>query len=35
LPPELQGLADKKSRCEVLDPDVRTVKDYIARHALL
>jgi threonine synthase len=35
LPPELQDLADKKSRCEVLDPDVRTVKDYIARHALL
>jgi threonine synthase len=35
LPPELHGLADKKSRCEVLDPDVRTVQNYIARHALL
>jgi len=35
LPPELKGLEDKESRCEVLDPDVKTVQDYIARHALL
>jgi len=35
LPPALQGLADKESRCEVLDPDVRAVQDFIARHALL
>ena len=35
LPPELQGLQDRESRCEVLDPDVRLVQDYIARHALL
>ena len=34
-PPELIGLEDKESRCEVLDPDVKTVQDYIARHALL
>ena len=34
-PPELVGLEDKESRCEVLDPDVKTVQDYIARHALL
>ena len=35
LPPGLRGLADKESRCEVLDPDVQAVQDYIARHALL
>jgi threonine synthase len=35
LPPGLAGLEDKESRCEVLDPDVRVVQDYIARHALL
>ncbi|MDX1775762.1 MAG: threonine synthase [Desulfobulbales bacterium] len=34
LPPGLQGLADKESRCEVLNPDVREVQDYVARHAL-
>ena len=35
LPPVLQGLEDKESRCEVLDPDVRAVRDFIASHALL
>jgi threonine synthase len=35
LPSELQGLEDMESRCEVLDPDVKTVQDFIARHALL
>jgi len=35
LPPELEGLADKESRCEVLEPDVKAVQDYIAQHALL
>ena len=34
LPPPLQGLTEKESRCEVLDPDTKTVQDYIARHAL-
>jgi len=35
LPPPLQGLEKKESRCEVLAPDARVVQDYIARHALL
>jgi len=35
LPPPLQGLTEKESRCEVLEPDAGTVQDYIARHALL
>jgi threonine synthase len=35
LPPGLIGLEDKENRCEVLDPEVRMVQDYIARHALL
>ena len=35
LPPPLRGLQDKESRCEILDPDVRLVQDYIAQHALL
>jgi len=34
LPPGLQGLEDMQSRCEVLDPDVKTVQDFIVRHAL-
>lgn len=34
LPPTLQGLEEKENRCEVLDPDSKTVQDYIARHAL-
>ena len=34
LPPVLQGLEDKESRCEVLDPDIRVVQDFIACHAL-
>ena len=34
LPPELQGLADKESRCAILPPDVSAVQAYIARHAL-
>jgi len=35
LPPALQELAGKESRCEILDPDIKTVQDYIALHALL
>jgi threonine synthase len=35
LPSGLKGLEDKESRCEVLDPDIGKVQDYIARHALL
>ena len=35
LPSGLQGLEDMESRCEVLDPDIKTVQDFIARHALL
>jgi threonine synthase len=35
LPPGLRGLEEMESRCEVLDPDVKTVQDYIARHSLL
>jgi len=34
LPPGLKGLADMESRCEVLDPDLRVVQDFIAHHAL-
>jgi threonine synthase len=33
-PPVLQGLEDKESRCEVLDPDIRVVQNFIASHAL-
>jgi threonine synthase len=35
LPPGLEGLEAKESRCEVLEPDVRVVQEYIASHALL
>jgi len=35
LPPALKDLTERESRCEVLDPDVKAVQDYIARHALL
>jgi threonine synthase len=35
LPPALAGLADKESRCEVMDPDVGQVKEYIRKHALI
>jgi threonine synthase len=35
LPPGLKDLENKESRCEVLDPDVKAVQDYIVRHALL
>ncbi len=34
LPPELKDLEGKESRCEVLDPDIKAVQDYITRHAL-
>ena len=34
LPPGLQGLDKKESRCEILDPETKAVQDYIARHAL-
>jgi len=35
LPPALRGLEDKESRCEILDPDIRVVQNFIAEHALL
>jgi threonine synthase len=35
LPPSLKGLENMENRCEVLEPDIKTVQDYIARHALL
>lgn len=35
LPAGLQGLDKKESRCEVLDPDVVQVQEFITRHALL
>ena len=35
LPPGLQGLEDKESRCEVLDPDIKTVQDFITNNALI
>ena len=35
LPPGLQGLEDKESRCEVLEPDIKTVQDFIANNALI
>jgi threonine synthase len=35
LPPALQGLEDKERKCEVLDPDIRAVQDFIVNHALL
>lgn len=35
LPPALQGLENMESRCEVLEPDIKTVQDFIARHALV
>jgi len=34
LPPELKGLEGRESRCEVLNPDIKAVQDYITRHAL-
>ena len=35
LPPGLQGLEDKESRCEVLEPDIKTVQDFITNNALI
>ena len=35
MPPALKGLEDKESRCEVLDPDISMVQDFIANHALM
>ena len=35
LPPGLQGLEDKESRCEVLSPDTKAVQDFVAENALL
>ena len=35
LPPGLQGLDEKESRCEVLNPDIKTVQDFIADNALI
>jgi threonine synthase len=34
LPPGLQGLEDKESRCEVLNPDIKEVQDFVANNAL-
>jgi len=35
LPPGLQGLEGKQSRCEVLNPDIKAVQDFIVMNALL
>ena len=35
LPPGLQGLENKESRCEVLSPDIKAVQEFIAKNALL
>jgi len=35
LPAPLKGLEDRVSRCEILDPDMKMVQDFIARHALV
>ena len=35
LPLGLQGLKDKESRCEVLEPDIKTVQDFITSNALI
>jgi threonine synthase len=35
LPPGLQGLEGKESRCEVLNPDIKAVQDFIVKNALL
>ncbi|MDH3391266.1 MAG: threonine synthase, partial [Desulfobulbaceae bacterium] len=35
LPPGLQGLKGKESRCEVLNPDIKAVQDFIVKNALL
>jgi threonine synthase len=34
LPPALSGLDNLESKCEVLDPDIRTIQNFIARNAL-
>jgi threonine synthase len=34
LPPGLQGLEDRDTRCEVLNPDIKTIQDFIAKNAL-
>ena len=35
LPLGLQGLKDKESRCEVLEPDIKAVQDFITSNALI
>jgi threonine synthase len=35
LPPALAGLENMESRCEVLDPDIKTVQEFIAHNALV
>ncbi len=35
LPPALAGLENLESRCEVLDPDMKAVQDFIAHNALV
>ena len=35
LPPGLQGLENKESRCEVLSPDIKAVQEFIAKNAIL
>ncbi|HFQ89839.1 MAG TPA: threonine synthase [Desulfobulbus sp.] len=34
LPPALAGLEERQSRCQILDADTATVKNYVRQHAL-
>ena len=34
LPPALAGLAEKESRCEVMEADVEAVRGFVAAHAV-
>jgi threonine synthase len=34
LPPGLAGLENMPSRCEVVDADMDTIKEFIVRHAV-
>ncbi|MCI5119584.1 MAG: threonine synthase, partial [Candidatus Electrothrix sp. LOE1_4_5] len=34
LPPALAGLADKESRCEIMDADLALIREYVEKNAL-
>lgn len=34
LPPALQGLAERETRCEILDADQKAIRDFIESHAV-